>query len=134
MKFSFRTHKGQSILEAILEEGDSRKGAREEGAGTELELQDTIVTFDYEAQAVHPDLLCLLCMVIFFPFIGSSRVSACRIPPPGVRVLSATATSKKKYSSATSLTMYRLPARRLALSFGEAWILLLSGTCSRKPS
>ena len=70
MKFEFWTTPGFSHLKAILEESDSRVGKREEGAGTEITLIDDTVTFDYEAKQIHPDILGLLCLVTFFPFVG----------------------------------------------------------------
>lgn len=71
MKFEFWTTPGYSHLKAVLEENDSRIGEREEGAGTKITLNDEIVTFDYEAENIHPDVLGLLCLVTFFPFVGS---------------------------------------------------------------
>lgn len=71
MKFEFWTTPGQSHLKAILEQGDSIVGKREEGAGTEITLHENTVTFDYEVNNIHPDILGLLCLVTFFPFVGS---------------------------------------------------------------
>ena len=71
MKFEFWTTPGQSHLKAILEEDDSIVGKREEGAGTEITLHENTVTFDYEVKNIHPDILGLLCLITFFPFVGS---------------------------------------------------------------
>lgn len=71
MRFEFWTTPGQSHLKAILEQGDSLIGKREEGVGTEITLHKDTVTFDYEVNNIHPDVLGLLCLVTFFPFIGS---------------------------------------------------------------
>ena len=71
MKFEFWTETGYSYIKAILEDGDSRVGKREEGSGTEITLQNETVTFDYEVKNIHPDILGLLCMITFFPFIGN---------------------------------------------------------------
>lgn len=59
-----------SFLKAHFEEADSRVGKREEGAGTEITLEHDVVSFDYEVKTIHPDVLGLLCLVTFFPFIG----------------------------------------------------------------
>ena len=72
MKFEFWTTSGHSHIKAILEEDDSRIGKREEGPGTEIELKETTLTYDYEVKEIHPDILGLICMANFFPFIGSS--------------------------------------------------------------
>ena len=70
VKFEFWTTPGFSHLKAVLEESDYRVGKREEGAGTEITLIDDTVTFDYEAKQIHPDILGLLCLVTFYPFVG----------------------------------------------------------------
>lgn len=71
MRFEFWTTPGHSHLKAIFEENDSLEGKREEGAGTPITLKQKTVTFDYEVQNIHPDLLGLLCLITFFPFIGT---------------------------------------------------------------
>ncbi len=70
MRFEFWTTPGHSHLKAIFEENDNRIGKREEGAGTEISLIEDTVTFDYEVKEIHPDILGLLCLVTFFPFVG----------------------------------------------------------------
>lgn len=72
MKFEFWTTPGHSHIKAILEDDEDGSGKREEGVGTLLHLEETTVTFDYEVKDIHPDVLGLLCMVIFYPFIGES--------------------------------------------------------------
>ena len=71
MLFEFWTTPGYSHIKAILEDDEDGSGKREEGAGTLLYLEETTVTFDYEVKSIHPDILGLLCMVIFYPFIGN---------------------------------------------------------------
>lgn len=60
-----------SHLKAHFEESDSKVGKREEGSGTEITLIYDTVHFDYEVKEIHPDILGLLCLVTFFPFIGN---------------------------------------------------------------
>ena len=66
MRFEFWTDAGHSYIKAILEGDDTRVGKREEGAGTEITLQNETVVFDYEVKNIHPDILGLLCMITFF--------------------------------------------------------------------
>ena len=70
MKFEFWTTPGFSHLKAVFEESDSRVGKRAEGLGTDITLIDDTVIFDYEVKQIHPDILGLLCLVTFYPFIG----------------------------------------------------------------
>jgi len=71
MKFEFWTTPGYSHIKAVFEKGDSRTGKREEGIGTQITLVDDTVTFDYEVKNIHPDVLGLLCLINFFPFVGN---------------------------------------------------------------
>ena len=71
MRFEFWTTPGMSHLKAHFEESDSKVGKREEGSGTEITLIYDTVHFDYEVKEIHPDILGLLCLVTFFPFIGN---------------------------------------------------------------
>ena len=70
MRFEFWTTPGQTHIQAILEDGDSQIGIREEGSGTQIELKETKITYDYEVSEIHPDILGLICMINFYPFIG----------------------------------------------------------------
>ena len=70
VKFEFWTTPGFSHLKAVFEESDSRVGKRAEGLGTDITLIDDTVIFDYEAKEIHPDILGLLCLVTFYPFVG----------------------------------------------------------------
>ena len=97
MKFHFWAEDGQSFLAAEFESSDSRTGIREEGSGVEITLQDQILTYDYEVENIHPDILGLICMINFFPFIGESAT----FPKPVSRRLvdafsTSPFTSKKK--------------------------------------
>ena len=55
-----------------FEEEDSRTGKREEGAGTIITLQNQILKYDYVVKNIHPDILGLICLANFFPFIGKN--------------------------------------------------------------
>lgn len=70
MRFEFWTTTGHSHVRACIEESDSRRGRREEGSGVMLTLRDDVATFNYEVSEIHNDVLGLLCMVLFYPFIG----------------------------------------------------------------
>ena len=72
MKFHFWVDDMHSYIAAEFESTDARSGKREEGAGTEITLQDQILKYDYRVIDIHPDILGLICMINFFPFIGDS--------------------------------------------------------------
>ena len=70
MIFEFESGNGKSIIHAIFEESDSHTGKRQEGPGTLITFSGDPITFDYEVQTIHPDILGLICLCIFHPFIG----------------------------------------------------------------
>lgn len=120
MRFEFWTTPGKSHLKANFEESDSRVGKREEGSGTEITLVDDTVNFDYEVNDIHPDILGLLCLVTFFPFIGDEV----EFPKPvSNRLVEAFQnkcfTDKKKFRFRNvdeNLPIYK--GSKVALSFG----------------
>jgi len=120
MRFEFWTTPGMSHLKAHFEESDSKVGKREEGSGTEITLIDDTVHFDYEVKEIHPDILGLLCLVTFFPFIGNEA----EFPKPvSNRLVEAFQnkcfTEKKKFRFRNideNLPMYT--GSKAALSFG----------------
>lgn len=71
MKFEFSTTPGHSHVSAIFESHDLKQGKREDAPGDLITFRDNVATFDYEVSDIHPDILGLLCMVIFYPFIGT---------------------------------------------------------------
>lgn len=70
MKFTFWTTETHSYLEAEFDEDDSLTGKREEGSGVEITFQNKVLVFDYPVKNIHPDILGLICLANFFPFIG----------------------------------------------------------------
>jgi hypothetical protein len=71
MKFKHWTDSNNSYIEAIFEKDDNLFGNREEGGGVEINIREKKLFFDYPVVDIHPDILGLICMLNFFPFIGS---------------------------------------------------------------
>lgn len=70
MKFRFWTTSTHSYIKAEFDSDDSITGAREEGVGTKITFQDKVLEYDYVVKDIHPDILGLICLANFFPFIG----------------------------------------------------------------
>ena len=70
MRFEFNSDSQESVIRAVFEDGDNYQGRRQEGPGTTIRYSGQDIVFDYGVQSIHPDLLGLLCMTIFYPFIG----------------------------------------------------------------
>ena len=70
MRFQFWTEKGLSHIKAYFEEGDTYIGNRQEGSGAQIQYSVEDICFDYEVKQIHPDILGLICLLIFYPFFG----------------------------------------------------------------
>lgn len=81
MRFEFTSTENKTVLRAALEDGDRTEGARQEGAGTSITYSGEDIEFDYGVTAIHPDLLGLLCLIIFYPFIGERVVLPVPVSP-----------------------------------------------------
>lgn len=74
MIFEFESDGNSSTLRAHFELGERYTGQRQEGAFREITYSGADITFDYGVRSIHPDLLGLLCLIIFYPFIGQRVV------------------------------------------------------------
>ena len=81
MIFEFESQGQTSTLRAIFELGDKQTGERQEGHGQEITYSGEEITFDCAVQSIHPDLLGLLCLIIFYPFIGHRVVFPVPVSP-----------------------------------------------------
>jgi len=72
MKFEFYTIGGNTYLEAFFEESDTIEGKRLEGPGTRIINRNPLVFFDQDYSGLHPDIVGLACLAIFYPFIGKN--------------------------------------------------------------
>ena len=71
MRFKHRTDAQNTYIEDIFDDDDNPVGNREEGPGVEIEIEERKLVFDYPVKNIHPDILGLICMLNFFPFVGS---------------------------------------------------------------
>ena len=81
MKFELDSVGRKTVLRALMEDGDQMQGPRQEGACTTITYSGQHIVFDYEATNVHPDLLGLLCLTIFYPFVGERVVFPAPVSP-----------------------------------------------------
>ena len=81
MRFEFSSNESQSVLRAVFEDGDRYESSRQEGAGQAITYSGDDITFDYPVSSIHPDLLGLLCLIVFYPFIGDRAVFPMPVSP-----------------------------------------------------
>ena len=71
MRFEFEVTDTLSRITPFFEEDDSWEGERAEGVGNFINYSGQPIEFHYPVKSIHPDLLGLMCLCIFHPFIGS---------------------------------------------------------------
>lgn len=59
-----------TIIEAELEDSDTLISRRVEGSGTSITLRTPLIYFDKAYPDLHPDIIGLVSLVLFYPFIG----------------------------------------------------------------
>lgn len=118
MRFELSSTGHKTILRAVFEESDRYQGARQEGPGTTIVYSGDDIEFDYAVGSIHPDLLGLLCLTIFYPFVGE-RVLFPTPVSPRLEQAFRNASFKNQFrfdNIDPSVEMYS--GSRLALSFG----------------
>ena len=120
MKFTFNTDKTHTYIEAIFEEGDTETGKREESPPTEITIKEKILTYDYPVKEIHPDILGLICMLNFYPFIGNEVEFPRPVSPRLLEAFEIPMFSKKKKINFRNvdenIPIYK--GENLAISFG----------------
>ena len=118
MRFEFESDSTQTIIRAIFEDGDSVEGARQEGPGTKITYSGRDIVFDYPVESIHPDLLGLLCLIIFYPFIGGEVTLPQPVSPRLAKAFEpAMFKTRLKFTNVDdSVEMYS--GSKMALSFG----------------
>lgn len=81
MRFEFESGKDSSTLRANFEFDEHQDGERQEGPGQLITYSGQEITFDYGVRSIHPDLLGLLCLIIFYPFIGQRVIFPSPVSP-----------------------------------------------------
>ncbi len=118
MRFEFESDTRQTIIRAIFEGEDSFEGARQEGPGTKITYSGRDIVFDYPVESMHPDLLGLLCLIIFYPFIGGEVTFPQAVSPRLVKAFEpAMFKTRLRFTNVDdSVEMYS--GSKMALSFG----------------
>ena len=120
MRFNFSVSKGKSRLEAIFEEDDDITGNREEGPGTEITIKDKTIVYDYPVKEIHPDILGLICLTNFYPFMGGGVTFPEAVSPRLVRAFERGQFLNKKKLEFRNVDkgLEKFSGSRIALAFG----------------
>lgn len=118
MRFEFSTGGDTSTLRAIFEADDELTGTRQEGPGQPITYSGQEITFDYAVSSIHPDLLGLLCLVIFYPFIGRRVVFPEPVSPRLEKAFERPSFKKRFSFDNVDRRIERYAGPEMALSFG----------------
>ena len=120
MRFDFSVSKGKTRIEAIFEEDDDITGNREEGAGTEITIKDKTIVYDYPVKEIHPDILGLICLTNFYPFMGGGVTFPKAVSPRLVRAFERGPFLDKKKLEFRNVDkgLEKFSGSKIALAFG----------------
>ena len=108
----------RSVLRAVFEDGDHYEGVRQEGSGQTITYSGEDITFDYKPESIHPDLLGLLCLIIFYPFIGRRALFPQPVSPRLEEAFQNPCFDNKFRFDNVDDSLERYAGSRIALSFG----------------
>ena len=118
MRFEFSSDSHQTRILAVFEDGDSYEGARQEGPGTRITYSGQDIVFDYGVESIHPDLLGLLCLIIFYPFIGERVTFPMPVSPRLEQAFSSPMFKSRFRFANVDDAVETYSGSRMALSFG----------------
>lgn len=119
MIFEFQSDgETSSTIRALFESGDQRTGQRQEGSGQEITYSGEEITFDYGVRSIHPDLLGLLCVIIFYPFIGQRAVFPMPVSPRLEAAFQKPSFKRKFRFDNVDPSLEKYSGSKMALSFG----------------
>lgn len=69
MRFEYYIEDNKTKIVCFTESDEEKTGFRAEGPYPKLEMVNNIVEFNYVAKKTHPDLIALLCILCFYPYV-----------------------------------------------------------------
>lgn len=118
MRFEADFSGSRTVLRALFESGDSHTGRRQEGAGTPIRYSGEDIEFDYVPDQIHPDLLGLLLLTIFYPFVGERAVFPAPVSPRLEAAFQSSAFDRRIRFDNVDASLEPYIGSRMALAFG----------------
>lgn len=109
MKFKFYTSGNSTYIEAFFEKTDNNTSKRIEGLGTEITNRNPLVFFNKKYTDIHPDIIGLVCLAIFYPFIGESVTFPLPVSNRLAKSISRDIFTKNKKLNIKHIDNYLLP-------------------------
>ena len=102
----------------MFEDGDQNEGIRQEGSDQTIAYSGEDITFDYAAESLHPDLLGLLCLIIFYPFVSRRVLFPQPVSPRLAEAFQNPCFDNKFRFDNVDDSLERYSGTRMVLSFG----------------
>ena len=132
MRFEFEVTDTLSRITPFFEEDDSWEGERAEGVGNFINYSGQPIEFHYPVKSIHPDLLGLMCLCIFHPFIGSSTFLN-RLARDWKKRFGMSVSRRPCILKTSTLRFLRMSAKKLLFRLVEELTRLLSESCFPRP-
>ena len=118
MRFEADFSGARTVLRALFESGDSLTGSRQEGAGTPITYSGEDIEFDYVPDQIHPDLLGLLLLTIYYPFVGERAVFPAPVSPRLEEAFQSSGFDRQIRFDNVDASLKPYIGSRMALAFG----------------
>ena len=118
MRFEADFSGPRAVLRASFESGDRHTGNRQEGAGTPITYSGEDIEFDYVPDEIHPDLLGLLFLTIYYPFVGERAVFPAPVSPRLEAAFRSSAFDRRIRFDNVDASLEPYIGSRMALAFG----------------
>ena len=118
MRFEADFSGPRTVLRASFESGDCHTGQRQEGTGTPITYSGEVIEFDYVPDEIHPDLLGLLLLIIYYPFIGERAVFPAPVSPRLEAAFRSSAFDRRIRFDNVDASLEPYIGSRMALAFG----------------
>ena len=118
MRFEADFSGPRAVLRALFESGDRRTGNRQEGAGTPIKYSGEDIEFDYVPDEIHPDLLGLLLLTIYYPFVGERAVFPAPVSPRLEAAFQSSSFDRRIRFDNVDASLEPYIGSRMALAFG----------------
>ena len=118
MRFEADFSGPRTVLRALFESGDRHRGRRQEGTGTPITYSGEVIEFDYVPDEIHPDLLGLLLLIIYYPFVGERAVFPAPVSPRLEEAFQSSVFDRRIRFDNVDASLEPYIGSRMALAFG----------------
>ena len=118
MRFEADFSGPRTVLRALFESGDRHTGRSQEGVGRPITYSGEVIEFDYVPDEIHPDLLGLLLLIIYYPFVGERALFPAPVSPRLYEAFQSSTFDRRIRFDNVDESLEPYIGSRMALAFG----------------